>query len=48
MAEFIQEFSPWALFVVIFYLALQVVIPVLTSGALMFFFFISVTVQYVV
>ena len=46
MAEFIQEFSPWALFVVIFYLALQVVIPVLTSRALLFFSF--VTVQYVV
>jgi uncharacterized membrane protein YdjX (TVP38/TMEM64 family) len=35
MAEFIQEFGSWAPFVVIFYLALQVVIPMLPSEALL-------------
>lgn len=35
MAEFIQQFGTWAPFVVIFYLALQVVIPMLPSEAVL-------------
>ena len=35
MAEFIQQFGPWAPYIVIFYLALQVVIPMLPSEALL-------------
>lgn len=35
MAEFIHKFGPWAPFVVIFYLALQVVIPMLPSEVLL-------------